>query len=118
MNKMIYVPTVSYDTKFVMPNISGGFTIVDQLYKDGSKKDANGKLVVVADPKPDTPNLRIFCTLRIDGMRDNFMQELSKMNGCGFQSVIDEKKAEEGIIDVKTGAKIDCTDGVITYFMG
>ena len=118
MNKMIYVPQVAYDTKFEMPNITGGFTIVDQLYKDGSKKDAKGKLVVVTDPTPETPNLRIFCTLRVDGMRDNFMQELSKMNGCGFDKVIDADDAAKGIITVKTGAKIDCTDGVITYFMG
>ena len=117
MEKMIYVADKSYDTVFTLEDLDAEFEVVSQLWKDGSQKTPQGKLVTLADADADTPNLRVFCTLRIDGVDANFMQELTKMNGAGFDTCIDKKAADEGILKVKTGARIMCMNGKISYHM-
>ena len=115
--RLLYIADKAYDTVFSLEDVIAPFEIVSQLYKDGSKKTPAGKLVVVENPTPTTPNLRVFCTLRIDGVNNNFMQELTKMNGAGFDTCIDAAEAAKGNLVVKTGAKIQSIGGVVTYHM-
>ena len=115
--RLLYIADKAYDTVFALENIRAGFTVESQIYKDGSKKTPAGKLVVVENPTPTTPNLRVFCTLRIDGVAQSFMQELSKMNGAGFDTCIDQEAAARGELVVKTGAFINSFNGVVTYSM-
>lgn len=117
MKKLIYVADKAYDTVFQLEDVIANFEVVDQLWKDGSKKTAAGKLVALDDANASTPNLRVFCTLRIDGVNNNFMQELTKMNGAGFDQCIDLEAAERGELLVKVGAKIQSVGGVVTYHM-
>ena len=117
MKKLIYVADKAYDTVFQLEDLEATFEVVDQLWKDGSKKTAAGKLVALDEANASTPNLRVFCTLRIDGVNNNFMQELTKMNGAGFDTCIDAAEAAKGNLVVKTGAKIRSIGGVVTYHM-
>ena len=118
MSKLIYNANKAYDTKFELADLAPAtFEVTEQLHKDGSKKGPNGKLIAIPDATATTPNLRVFCTLRIAGVRDNFMQELSKMNGAGFDTCVDETAAKAGELVVKTGAKVSCYNGVVSYSM-
>lgn len=117
MKKLIYVADKAYDTVFQLEDVDATFEVTEQRYKDGSKKTIDGKLVTLETAEPTTPNLRVWCTLRIDGVNNNFMQEITKMNGAGFDTVIDATAAAKGELVVKTGARIRSINGVVTYHM-
>jgi len=120
MSKLLYVATKAAELKFDLSDmVPTSFEIINQFYKDGSQKTAAGKLVKIeaANADVNNPNLRIWCTLAIAGMTDNFCQEVTRMNSCGFDSVIDKEEAAKGFIKLKAGAKINCLGGEIKYSM-
>ena len=120
MSKLLYKADKAAELKFDLSDIvPTSFEIINQFYKDGSKKTAAGKLVKIEadDADVSNPNLRIWCNMAIAGMTDNFSQEVTRMNSCGFESVIDKDQAANGIIKLKAGAKISCLGGVIKYSM-
>jgi len=118
MSKLIYVADKAYDIKFQLEDMAPtSFEVVSQLWKDGSQKGPNGRLLPIADADAKTPNLRVFCTLRIAGVAFDFMQELTKMNGAGFDACINATEAKKGLLVVKTGAKIRCINGEVSYSM-
>lgn len=115
--KQIYIATKAYDTVFTLEDIDAPFEITGQRLKDGSRKTPQGKLVTLESADAKTPNLRIFCDIKIAGVNSSFMQEISKMNGCGFDQCVDQAAAAEGILLVKTGARITSINGVVSYHM-
>jgi len=120
MSKLLYKAEKAAELKFDLSDIvPTTFEIVGQFYRDGSQKTAAGKLVKIdaADADVSNPNLRIWCNLAISGQTDNFSQEVTRMNSCGFDSVIDKEQAANGVIKLKAGAKISCLGGVIKYSM-
>jgi hypothetical protein len=120
MSKLLYKADKAAELKFDLSDIvPTSFEIVGQFYRDGSQKTAAGKLVKIEadDADVSNPNLRIWCNMAIAGMTDNFSQEVTRMNSCGFESVIDKDQAANGIIKLKAGAKISCLGGVIKYSM-
>jgi hypothetical protein len=115
--KMIYVPTKAYDTTFQLEDINAKFEVIEQIYKDGSRKLPTGKLVPLETAEATTPNLRVWCKLRIEGVNETFVQELTKMNGAGFETVVDETEAKAGLLKLKTGAMIMSINGKVSYHM-
>ena len=107
---------VAYDVAFSVPDGLYSITLLSISYKDGSKKDANGKLMVVEHPYEGMPNLRAWLMLKAvdeQGAVYQLCQEYAKANGASFESVLEDD--DETI--VKTGARLQVMDGKFTYTM-
>ena len=119
VNKTVLRPRindVAYDVAFSVPDGLYSITLLSISYKDGSKKDANGKLMVVEHPYEGMPNLRAWLMLKAvdeQGAVYQLCQEYAKANGANFENVLEDE--DETI--VKTGAKLMVIDGKFTYTM-
>ena len=118
-NKTVLRPRindVAYDVAFSVPDGMYSITLLSISYKDGSKKDSNGKFIVVEKPYEGMPNLRAWLMLKaVDdkGAVYQLCQEYAKANGAHFEDVLEDD--DETI--VKTGAKLMVMDGKFTYTM-
>ena len=87
-NKTVLRPRindVAYDVAFSVPDGMYSITLLSISYKDGSKKDSNGKFIVVEKPYEGMPNLRAWLMLKaVDdkGAVYQLCQEYAKAHAC------------------------------------
>jgi len=109
------ITDVKHEVTFALPDGVYGIELLSISYKDGSQKDANGKLIVVTEPYEGQPNLRAWLMIKAVGLDSTHQlcQEYAKANGCKFENVLED--GDETIL--KTGAKLNVFNGIMTYHM-
>ena len=109
------ITDVKHEVTFALPDGVYGIELLSISYKDGSQKDANGKLIVVTEPYKGQPNLRAWLMIKAVGLDSTHQlcQEYAKANGCKFENVLEDE--DETIL--KTGAKLNVFNGIMTYHM-
>lgn len=121
MEQMIYTAEKAAVVAFDMKETAAtGFTVVGQFFRNGAEKDENGKLLKIKrdDASVATPNIRIWCNIQLGKDKEHlYCMELPKMNAAGFDKVVDPESAENGILIVKTGAKVSCAGGIVKFTM-